>query len=224
MFVFIQLAKCGCGIISTPRQFRKELQTPPSSLWSCMGLNANLKAAGYRITSPATPSYNCFAWGGNHTRRWWQPAALHGFYWPEGIPGQHQPFGPGAPDHSRLGWEGGVAFSGKFHLPGTVSDGRLQFIERTAAGQPGRCVLKEPPVTGTQFRLLVGFAVLKAQECLDQALQFRTQGRPPAKSDQPVRGLLNCGTCAACRAAPPYLPESSPPFPRRRNPGARRPA
>src|SRR2546426_12532480 len=49
---------------------------------------ADLKAAGYRITSPATPSYNCFAWAGNDTRRWWQPVALRGFYWPEEVPGE----------------------------------------------------------------------------------------------------------------------------------------
>src|SRR5205814_3779419 len=48
----------------------------------------DLKAAGYRITSPATPGYNCFAWAGNDTRRWWQPVALRGFYWPEEVPGE----------------------------------------------------------------------------------------------------------------------------------------
>src|SRR5260370_15382991 len=48
----------------------------------------DLKAAGYRITSPATPSYNCFAWAGNDTRRWWQPVALRGFYWPEEVSGE----------------------------------------------------------------------------------------------------------------------------------------
>ena len=48
----------------------------------------DLKAAGYRITNPATPNYNCFAWAGNDSRRWWQPVALHGFYWPEEVPGE----------------------------------------------------------------------------------------------------------------------------------------
>src|SRR5262250_616506 len=48
----------------------------------------DLKTAGYRITSPATPSYNCFAWAGNDTRHWWQPAALHGFFWPEDVPAE----------------------------------------------------------------------------------------------------------------------------------------
>src|SRR5437868_47399 len=46
----------------------------------------DLKSAGYRITSPATPAYNCFAWAGNDTRRWWQPVTLQGFYWPKEIP------------------------------------------------------------------------------------------------------------------------------------------
>src|SRR5258708_35906706 len=47
-----------------------------------------LREAGYRITSPATPSYNCFAWAGNDTRYWWQPVPLRGFHWPEEIPGE----------------------------------------------------------------------------------------------------------------------------------------
>ncbi len=45
----------------------------------------DLNAAGYRITSPATPAYNCFAWAGNDVRRWWQPVALRGFYWPQEV-------------------------------------------------------------------------------------------------------------------------------------------
>ncbi|PWU20448.1 MAG: hypothetical protein C5B50_03835 [Verrucomicrobia bacterium] len=45
----------------------------------------NLKAAGYRVTGPATPRYNCFAWAGNDTEHWWQPVDLHGFYWPQEV-------------------------------------------------------------------------------------------------------------------------------------------
>jgi len=46
----------------------------------------DLRASGYRITSPAAPNYNCFAWAGEDTRNWWQPLALSGYYWPAEIP------------------------------------------------------------------------------------------------------------------------------------------
>lgn len=32
----------------------------------------------HRMTSPATPDYNCIAWSAENTQRWWQPGA----YWP----------------------------------------------------------------------------------------------------------------------------------------------
>jgi hypothetical protein len=37
-----------------------------------------LDASNYRITSPATPDYNCIAWSAGDTEHWWQP----GVYWP----------------------------------------------------------------------------------------------------------------------------------------------
>ena len=37
-----------------------------------------LTASNHRITSPATPDYNCIAWAAGATDRWWQP----GEYWP----------------------------------------------------------------------------------------------------------------------------------------------
>jgi hypothetical protein len=45
----------------------------------------DLKISGYRITSPATSGYNCFAWAGNDTGRWWQPVRLRGYYWPTDV-------------------------------------------------------------------------------------------------------------------------------------------
>ena len=48
----------------------------------------DLRTAGYRVTSPATPSYNCFAWAGEDTRNWWQPLELHGYFWPAEIPAE----------------------------------------------------------------------------------------------------------------------------------------
>lgn len=46
----------------------------------------NLKSRGYRITSPATPAYNCIAWAANDTQNWWWPVALGGYFWPAGSP------------------------------------------------------------------------------------------------------------------------------------------
>lgn len=37
-----------------------------------------LTAANHRLTSPATPDYNCIAWTAEDTEHWWQP----GVYWP----------------------------------------------------------------------------------------------------------------------------------------------
>jgi hypothetical protein len=37
-----------------------------------------LTGANHRITSPATPDYNCVAWAANDQQHWWQP----GVYWP----------------------------------------------------------------------------------------------------------------------------------------------
>jgi hypothetical protein len=41
-----------------------------------------LTAENHRVTSPATPDYNCVAWSANDTERWWQP----GVYWPVDFP------------------------------------------------------------------------------------------------------------------------------------------
>src|SRR5438552_3579991 len=38
----------------------------------------NLTSENHRITSPATPDYNCVAWAAGDTEHWWQP----GVYWP----------------------------------------------------------------------------------------------------------------------------------------------
>lgn len=40
----------------------------------------HLSADNRRVTSPATPEYNCLAWAGGESHRWWQPG--EGFYWP----------------------------------------------------------------------------------------------------------------------------------------------
>lgn len=39
-----------------------------------------------RITSPATPTYNCIAWAAGDWERWWWPDSMGIGYWPEDIP------------------------------------------------------------------------------------------------------------------------------------------
>ena len=48
-----------------------------------------LAHAGYKITSEATPVYNCIAWAAGDTTRWWEcgedgPIDEPGVYWPKG--------------------------------------------------------------------------------------------------------------------------------------------
>lgn len=44
-----------------------------------------------KVTSPATPDYNCVAWLVRDQKRWWwppgpDPVTTSGSYWPEGLP------------------------------------------------------------------------------------------------------------------------------------------
>ena len=45
---------------------------------------------GYRIESPRTPRYNCIAWAGGDTTRWWWPggAPFGPYYWPDRVPAE----------------------------------------------------------------------------------------------------------------------------------------
>ncbi|MBD2326241.1 hypothetical protein [Alkalinema sp. FACHB-956] len=46
----------------------------------------NLLATGYRITSPITPAYNCFAWAAEQNDRWWNPLEpTNPYYWIDGV-------------------------------------------------------------------------------------------------------------------------------------------
>lgn len=40
----------------------------------------NLNPTNHRVIGPATPNYNCIAWAGHDTTRWWQPGSQ--YYWP----------------------------------------------------------------------------------------------------------------------------------------------
>ena len=44
----------------------------------------NLSNAGFQVTSPATPSYNCIAWAAGNSQMRWDFAP--GYYWPRRIP------------------------------------------------------------------------------------------------------------------------------------------
>lgn len=46
----------------------------------------DLAAGGYRVTSPATPDYNCIAWAAENTTNPWWPVALNPYYWPTEVP------------------------------------------------------------------------------------------------------------------------------------------
>ena len=50
------------------------------------GLFPGLNRGEYRITSPASPVYNCIAWAAGDDTAWWWPSPQH--YWPEGTPGE----------------------------------------------------------------------------------------------------------------------------------------
>src|SRR3712207_2637074 len=43
-----------------------------------------LASTYFRFTSPDDPSYNCYAFAGNDTRRCWAPHAFGGCHWPLG--------------------------------------------------------------------------------------------------------------------------------------------
>ena len=42
--------------------------------------------AGYAVTSPQTPRYNCIAWAAGDTRKWWWPDPSPFACWPPPIP------------------------------------------------------------------------------------------------------------------------------------------
>lgn len=54
----------------------------------------NLTQAGYEVTSPQTPDYNCIAWAAGDDSAWWEPVpagddaskVMGGYYWPRGVP------------------------------------------------------------------------------------------------------------------------------------------
>jgi hypothetical protein len=51
------------------------------------GMCPNLRTSVYRVTSEATPHYNCTAWAAGDTSRWWQPIGDEQFYhWPTDVP------------------------------------------------------------------------------------------------------------------------------------------
>jgi len=45
----------------------------------------NLAAEDYRLSSPATPRYNCIAWAAEDEERFWWPAPLGPYFWPPGV-------------------------------------------------------------------------------------------------------------------------------------------
>lgn len=46
----------------------------------------NLASAGYQVTSPAAPDYNCIAWAAEEDATWWWPDVYGLGYWPPQAP------------------------------------------------------------------------------------------------------------------------------------------
>lgn len=44
-----------------------------------------LRSTPYKVTSDATPAYNCVAWAVGETHRWWDPFDSPSRYWPAGV-------------------------------------------------------------------------------------------------------------------------------------------
>src|SRR5262249_11353698 len=57
---------------------------PMAPLHERAALLPRLTADNYRITSPASPRYNCIAWAAGRTDAWWWPTA--GWEWPSDAP------------------------------------------------------------------------------------------------------------------------------------------
>ncbi len=44
-----------------------------------------LTPGAWRVTSPASAAYNCFAWAAGQSDLWWEPDAGGDSFWPEGV-------------------------------------------------------------------------------------------------------------------------------------------
>lgn len=64
----------------------------------------NLSKTEYRITSPYTRIYNCFAWAAHEDDRWWSPLPESDYYWPDGAP-REQTLGAYICAYQTLGFE-----------------------------------------------------------------------------------------------------------------------
>ena len=45
-----------------------------------------LRRGHFRLTSPATPDYNCIAWAAGDDEQWWWPDEEEEYYWPATVP------------------------------------------------------------------------------------------------------------------------------------------
>jgi len=49
-----------------------------------------LAAEGYRVTSPKSVFYNCYAWAAGDTIHWWEPGkGMRNYYWPPALSAEH---------------------------------------------------------------------------------------------------------------------------------------
>lgn len=45
----------------------------------------NLRAYGYKVTSPMDSQYNCAAYAADRQDQWWWPDPLYLYFWPQGV-------------------------------------------------------------------------------------------------------------------------------------------
>jgi hypothetical protein len=57
-----------------------------SNIEKLLHLFPRLEAEGFRVTSPSSVGYNCFAWAATESHRWWEPDPQSIYFWPEGAP------------------------------------------------------------------------------------------------------------------------------------------
>src|SRR2546425_4728333 len=69
------------GLGKAAQLHRKLMPTAEIESWF-----PGITSAGFEITSPETPDYNCIAWAGGDTTDKWDPDVTSGRYWPDEVP------------------------------------------------------------------------------------------------------------------------------------------
>ncbi len=104
----------------------------------------------------------------------------------------------------RLGRQRGrFGFQRSLALADAVENGVVELLARVAGRQARGSFFKQPMVTGQPLVPVSRLALFTLVERLDQAFQFRMQGKPPLKFFRLLRRPLVDGTCEVCCAELP---------------------